>query len=67
MKSLKDFKYGSIIPNVDIKKGKNSPFFGEITIKAIPPIYLISPYNKNCKTRSLRFDCKVHQKLLIQI
>ena len=25
--------------HVDVKKGKNSQFFGEITIKAIPPIY----------------------------
>ena len=24
---------------MDIKKGKNSQFFGEITIKASPPIY----------------------------
>ena len=39
MKSLKDFKCGLIIPNVDIKKGKNSQFFGEITIKASPSIY----------------------------
>jgi hypothetical protein len=28
------------IPNVDRKKGKHSHFFGEITIKAIPPIYI---------------------------
>ena len=27
MKSIKDFKYGWIIPNVDIKKGTNSHFF----------------------------------------
>ena len=39
MKSLKDFKCGWIIPKVDKKKGKNSQFFGEITIKASPPIY----------------------------
>ena len=39
MKSLKDLKCGSIIPNVDIKKGKNFQFFGEITIEASPPIY----------------------------
>ena len=38
MKSLKDFKCGYIINNVDINKGKNSQFFDEITIKAIPPI-----------------------------
>ena len=41
-KSLKDFKCGRIIPNVDIKKGNNSQFFGEITIKANPPIYIFS-------------------------
>ena len=41
MKSLKDFKCGWIIHNVDIKKGKNSQIFGEITIKASPPIYVI--------------------------
>ena len=40
MKSLKDFKCGGIIPNVDIKKGGNSQSFGEITIKASPPIYV---------------------------
>ena len=38
MKSLKDFKCGWIIPFVDIKKGENSQFFGEITIKASPAI-----------------------------
>ena len=26
------------MPNVDIKKGENSHFFGELTIKASPPI-----------------------------
>ena len=26
---------------MDIKKGKNSQIFGEITIKASPPIYII--------------------------
>ena len=41
MKSLKDFKCVWIIPNVDIKKGTNSHFFGEITIKASPPIYIL--------------------------
>ena len=35
-----DFKYSWIIPNVDIKKGKKSHFFGEIALKASPPIYL---------------------------
>ena len=40
MKSLKDFKCGSIIRNVDIERGKNSQFFGQITIKASPPIYI---------------------------
>ena len=40
MKSLKDFKCGWIIPNLDIKKGENSHFFGEITTKASPPIYI---------------------------
>ena len=39
MKSLKDFKCGWIVNNVEIIKGKNSQFFGEITIKASPPIY----------------------------
>ena len=39
MKSLKDFKCGGIIPNVDINKEKYFQFFGEITIKASPPIY----------------------------
>ena len=39
MKSLKDFKCGWIIHNVDIKRGKHSQLFGEITIKASPPIY----------------------------
>ena len=39
MNSLKDFKCGWKIHNVDIKKGKNSQFLGEITIKASPPIY----------------------------
>ena len=34
-------KCGLIIHNVDIKKGKNSHVFGEITIKASPPIYLL--------------------------
>ena len=38
MKSLKDFKCGWIILNMDKKKGKNSHFFGQITIKASPPI-----------------------------
>ena len=41
MKSLKEFKYIWIIPNGDIKKSKHSHFFGEITIKAIPPIYIL--------------------------
>ena len=40
MKSLKDFKCGWIINNVDINKCKNSQFFDEITIKASPPIYI---------------------------
>ena len=40
MKSFKDFKCGWIINNVNINKGKNFQFFGEITIKASPPIYL---------------------------
>ena len=39
MKSLKDFKCGLIIPNVDIQKGENSQVFGEITIKGSPSIY----------------------------
>ena len=43
MKSLKDFKCGWIIPNVDIRNGKNFQFFGEITIKASPPIWEVSP------------------------
>ena len=34
-----EFEITKIIPNVDIKKGKNSQFFGEITLKAIPAIY----------------------------
>ena len=38
MKSLNNFKCGWIIPNMDIKKGKHSQFFGETTIKASPPI-----------------------------
>ena len=37
MKSLKDFKWGWIIHNLDIKKGKNFPLFGEKTIRASPP------------------------------
>ena len=40
MKSLREFKCGWIIHNVDIKKGKNSHLFGEIPIKASPPIYI---------------------------
>ena len=40
MKSLKNFKCGWIVNNVDINKGKNSHFFGETTIKASPPIYV---------------------------
>ena len=48
---IKDFKYGWIIPNGDIKKGKNSHLFGEITIKAIPPIYIWHP--KNLKKTSI--------------
>ena len=39
MKSLKDFKCGWIITNVDIKRGENSQIFDEITIKASPPIW----------------------------
>ena len=37
-----------IIPNVDLKKGKNSNFFGEITIKESPPIYI---YVSNIKAK----------------
>ena len=55
MKSIKDFKCGWIIPVVDIKKGKNSQFFDEITIKVSPPIYTFCPLQSNfiyvlCKT-----------------
>ena len=38
MKSLKNFKFGWIIHNVDLKKGTNSQFSGQINIKASPPI-----------------------------
>ena len=38
MKLLKDCKCVCIIHNVDIKMGKNSQFFGKITIRASPPI-----------------------------
>ena len=40
MKSLEDFKWGWIIQNVYIKRGKNSKKFGDITIEASPPIYI---------------------------
>ena len=45
MKSLKDFKSGLIIHKVDIKRAKSSQFFGEITIKASPPIYKENLYS----------------------
>ena len=35
----------SLIDNVDIKKGKISQFFGEITIKSSPPIYVYVPFS----------------------
>ena len=47
MKSLKNFKCGSIIPNVDIKKKENSQIFDEITIKASPPIWVLGRPIKN--------------------
>ena len=39
-KSLNGFKCGWIIPNVYIKKCKNSQFFGAINFKASPSIYI---------------------------
>ena len=53
MKSLKDFKCGLVIPNVDIKKEKNFQFIGEITIKASSHIYIfisITVNSKACET-----------------
>ena len=60
MKSLKEFKCVWIIPNVDIKKGKNSQYFGEITIKASPPIYiylipLYEPLGNPCQPQTFRY------------
>ena len=45
MKSQKEFKCGGIVPIVDIKKGKNSQIFDEITIRASPPIYSSGCYH----------------------
>ena len=40
IKALKDFTCGWIIKSVDKKKNKKSQIFGDITIKASPPICL---------------------------
>ena len=63
MKSLKDFNCGWIIHNVDMKKGKNSQFFGEIAIKASPPIWISQKLHVD--TNEIEYkNCNLHMKFL---